>query len=330
MPPPDPKHLTMAELVERRARIAAWLRPLPADSPQRDIGLFRLAQITDEIKRRGGRLDNPAWLDRVLETTWHDLERRGPPLVTLLASGKLHAKPYGCGVWGCVLPTSSRGTVLKITNDATEAQFVATLLRTPHLQKPGIVRYYDIVKLPVKRERRDVYAIWREEAYDVGHVVSDDIVQGLLRTKEDVELAAFNSDLIEFRTYADRFFDLRHAASWSTVDSIHELAGQAIDLVGINDDGEIEYVRVRNVPLKMAVLLQICRVFAAKLTRGAVGSLVGKALGDLMHDGILLCDVHQDNVGYAQRGKKREIVITDPGYSTALYRALARQMEQAA
>jgi hypothetical protein len=61
-----------------------------------------------------------------------------------------------------------------------------------------------------------------------------------------------------------------------------------------------------------------------------VGSLVGKALGDLMHDGILLCDVHQDNVGYAQRGKKREIVITDPGYSTALYRALARQMEQAA
>ena len=72
---------------------------------------------------------------------------------------------YGCGHYGCVLPTHDSDVVLKLTTDRTEALFVTNVLHGDQDITRGLVRYHAI-RWVVGRRREDrdgvVFAIWRE------------------------------------------------------------------------------------------------------------------------------------------------------------------------
>jgi hypothetical protein len=323
----------MAELQERRQRLVSWLKATPKRDPQRPIGIWRLRELEDAIRARGGRLGNPAWLDETLTVSWAQLEERLPPIVTLMKTGRVKAKPFGCGVWGCVMPTTHAGIVLKITNDPSEAKFVSMLLKDDEKQYPGLTRYYDLVRLPVRYQGRTVYAIWREEAWDVGEVIPEQITKGLApRTRDERELDLFSDRLLNFQYFAEKFIGLKKRTphAWRVVDQAHRRAQEAAKLVWIAE-GEVLFRQARgDTALRMAIQLQVCRIYAELIAHGPRGQLVGRALADFMHDGLLLGDVHLGNIGHAHRAGMNVIVITDPGVTVALYQKLGLIMDKAA
>lgn len=84
--------------------------------------------------------------------------------------GKVSArlKEFGCGSYGCVLPTLDPKIVLKVTSDETEAEFASKLSQS--LVVPIVVNYKLAMSLPIKRQGRRVYLLWRESADDVGEL----------------------------------------------------------------------------------------------------------------------------------------------------------------
>lgn len=79
-----------------------------------------------------------------------------------------HAQ-YGCGYYGCVMPTETDGVVLKLTTDLLEAQFVTNVLLGDQDITRGLVRYHAIREVqdlwphPGRNQDVNVWAIWREE-----------------------------------------------------------------------------------------------------------------------------------------------------------------------
>ena len=117
---------------------------------------------------------NPPWLTQVIAEHYTLLEEKVPPqwLPRLAdvhaASGKLEAdvKEYGCGVYGCVVPTLESDVVLKATTDETEAMFAYE--KAHLLVAPVVCKYLMVISLSVSHQGRRVYLLWREAADDVG------------------------------------------------------------------------------------------------------------------------------------------------------------------
>lgn len=109
------------------------------------------------------------WPDEALVDHWGDL------VATTKASelpdlNRASFVQLGCGAWGCVMPTNRKGRVVKITSDASEAAFVAAALQIG-LWPAGVVRYQRLVELAGSEVEGDrIYALWREEADDVGEL----------------------------------------------------------------------------------------------------------------------------------------------------------------
>lgn len=99
----------------------------------------------------------PQWMPRLEDV-------RGGPRGTLVAS----IKEYGCGAYGCVMPTQDGSVVLKVTTDETEADFATKL--AADLVRPICVEYYMAVSLAARHEGRPIYLLWRESADEVGDV----------------------------------------------------------------------------------------------------------------------------------------------------------------
>jgi hypothetical protein len=89
--------------------------------------------------------------------------------------------PLGCGVYGCVMPTSDVRVVFKITSDPDEAGFVAAALGEPD-QPPGVVAYFagadrsrplspylvetEAVNLWIAAVRPDLDGVWWNDRLD--------------------------------------------------------------------------------------------------------------------------------------------------------------------
>lgn len=120
---------------------------------------------------------NPPWVGQVLADTLKTVQSTvRPEWLPSLASvkrGKRGAivstvKEYGCGVYGCVIPTLDPNVVLKLTTDDTEAQFAADVADT--LVAPICVGYHAVLETKVKHARRTVYLLWRDSADKVGGI----------------------------------------------------------------------------------------------------------------------------------------------------------------
>jgi len=121
-------------------------------------------------------IDNPAWVTKLLAKHFEKLEDEIPskwlPKLTkpTVQGGKFVAamKEYGCGAYGCVLPTLDPNVVLKLTTDETEAEFAHTL--ADKLSAPVVVRYHLVRQLPDKYKKRPTYLLWRDSAEHVDKV----------------------------------------------------------------------------------------------------------------------------------------------------------------
>lgn len=117
---------------------------------------------------------NPAWVTRAIASAYDNLADEIPPkwMPKLSHARQKHGlfiarlKEYGCGAYGCVLPTLDDHTVLKVTTDTTEAEFARDLAAT--LIVPIVVDYRMVAQLRTLHKKRPVFLLWRESAEDVG------------------------------------------------------------------------------------------------------------------------------------------------------------------
>ena len=78
-------------------------------------------------------------------------------------------KEYGCGAYGCVLPTYDPDVVLKLTTDDTEAEFAHDLASS--ISAPIVVKYRKTVTLPEEYHGHGTYLLWRQAADEVGNLL---------------------------------------------------------------------------------------------------------------------------------------------------------------
>ncbi len=136
--------------------------------------------------------NNPAWVTSLLAKHFEFMEEQVPakwlPKLskTKAKRGKFTAamKEYGCGAYGCVLPTLDKKVVLKITTDDTEYQFAEQL--AGELAAQVTVDYHLVAGLPEKHRGRWTYLLWRDSAERVGEL--DKVVAEEGRDGEAVEV----------------------------------------------------------------------------------------------------------------------------------------------
>jgi len=157
----DPTNPDDFDLLENRAREQA------TEVVGRPISVYKVALLAERIAAEEAITD----ADRNLIAQMGidpALYEKTPELVPEMPR-------FGCGAFGCVLPTGDDNVVLKLTHDKSEAQFaqVAVNMSAMGLFQPsGVVRYYAAAALTGlgRPGAGDLYLLWREVAVDVGNV----------------------------------------------------------------------------------------------------------------------------------------------------------------
>lgn len=257
---------------------------------------------------------NPAWTNSALERHWEALERKvGAARMPIVERGSkgLTAREYGSGYYGTVLPTHTKGTVLKITSDPTEAKFAYAAKRLRHYPA-GIVKYGPVFELGGSHDGRPIFALWREEAYDVGDAVSG-------RSEDSL------NDIID---YADKAFKLLGTRDQRTqnLQAIRDAAKKFRGQTGYENCGhpsDFEQPIMFRRSTRAGYGVDAAQELAQCLAGSKDIPLVGKAIVELADQGVLLSDVHGGNVGKVKRGSRSVAVITDPGNVVFLNERLA-------
>jgi hypothetical protein len=239
-------------------------------------------------QRGRGLRDNPGWVTQALARSYETMEARVPPQWmpkledTGAQRGRLTAAihEYGCGAYGCVLPTLDAETVLKVTTDETEAQFAARW--SEQLAAPVTVEYRMVMQLPSKHQGRGIFLMWRESATDVGAVEK---VLG----KEAARL----------------------------VDYQHRLAQQAFVIV---DAAMVRGTMDQKTPELLSALAEWRHSLTYMGEHHSLRQLALGMMKVYDEQGIFFGDVHEGNLGRVQRGKNQPWVITDPGHVVVLER----------
>ncbi len=304
--------------------------------------------------------NNPPWSDKILIKNWAAIERRvGAKWMPValkehrdLASAKrylaeimqvsgldpavksqvesnikllekkkkgLGFEEYGCGHYGCVMPTREKGIVIKITTDPSEAAFVAAYLSMRPSERPaGIVPYHKIFAIRTESHaKRPVFVLWRDEAQAVG-AISGWIASSAREFEKDYYKKSFRKveTYIQNCLFAGR--DIRKmvikrpdAAAYMTraLDLIHDVWEYPSP---VNLKGE----------RKLAWFLNQFKQNADRMQEEPMGNYVGQALSESFDAGLLLADVHLNNIGMPAGPLADEIgmtpIITDPGHAIAL------------
>ncbi|MGL4255647.1 MAG: hypothetical protein ACRCSL_04880 [Microbacterium sp.] len=287
------------------------------------------------------------WVDRAASSVWARIVAASPkpawvPKHTTKRGGKVTVEEFGCGHYGCVMPTSDDAVVCKITSDATEAVFVAAAMRLGFGEETeGIVRYHGVYELPGEHRGRKTFVLWREAATEVGlpaqmrrEVRRDLIVnrEGRMQyINREVEAPRAYSDyeiirIENLRRYLDLFEDfaaaardtLKRSARESDFAAVRGYEDWAWGYVGNHD---VEAVGTRMLASltgarRIAVALRACDIIAELMQNTDGCDLIGSALRYYLGEGILLADVHANNVGKVERTSGW--VITDPGHAVGL------------
>lgn len=144
--------------------------------------------------------ENPPWLSSAIADSYVELENKVPPK-WLPRFEEVHAtrrglsaaiKEYGCGSYGCVIPTLSAEVVLKATTDESEAKFAHEM--AGKLVAPVVVRYFMAVRLSRKRHGQRIYLLWRETADQVGKIgETSDHAEALVDEQWELAKKAFDA-----------------------------------------------------------------------------------------------------------------------------------------
>lgn len=122
--------------------------------------------------------DAPPWTRKFLTDNWDTIRQGSMPggeWMPVEAPGSTPKRrlvdALGCGHYGCVFLTNTPGLVIKVSSDASEAEFIKAAVKLGEWPV-GIVRYQAVLDLPGSHRGRPVFIIWREEAFDIGTIRS--------------------------------------------------------------------------------------------------------------------------------------------------------------
>jgi len=260
---------------------------------------------------------NPPWVDALLRKHGAALAAyAGQPMPSPV--GRKYEE-LGCGHYGCVLALPTEGLVLKVTSDPSEAAFVAAYLQIGH-QHPGVVRYDRIVELPETYRRRRTFAIWRQEAFHVGKVAR--MYDAPWRERY---IGRYDRTIREFKDLLELFKS--HASGIrTTVASATDPTKLLADAARLEEwawkvfsDGmmlSLHHKPAQRVAFKRRQL----EVIAEEMGSTHAGSYIGEAFQFYLEQGILLADVHLNNVGEVTPPDFSSwiLAITDPGHMVPL------------
>lgn len=240
----------------------------------------------------------PAIIDAGIDPAWLPQE-----LAQSRPSRRYSVEEFGCGSYGCVMPTHDPGVVLKITEDASEAWFayVARELAGKDGWPLGIVRYHQVLGFVPKDHRRELYLLWRDEANDVGKVPAG--------SKLDVALTRYMDVIAVMHGYlpqSDKARSKLYASALRKVPETEELLKSArVPARAVHR--AMEQNRTLGTATAFAALYQI----AAQLEDDSKTAALGSTIRYYIDQGIILGDLHQGNVGKALDDGRW--VISDPG-----------------
>lgn len=153
--------------VEMASMIAHRVQPTPSKHAPR-------AMINPAIPNPNRFRPNPPWVTTSIADAFESIASQVradwlPKLKNVHGAGVElvgELAEYGCGAYGCVLPTLDGSVVLKVTTDETEADFASQI--AADLVAPICVEYFEAMSLTARHEGRPIYLLWREAAEDVG------------------------------------------------------------------------------------------------------------------------------------------------------------------
>lgn len=272
-------------------------------------------------------LMNPPWIDRVLNRHWDKLVKTAPsaggaPLLPQIATesarGKMTFEEYGCGHYGCVMPTGEPDVVFKVSSDVSEAAFVAQVCQLGY-QHPGVVHYFRIreIKGETYRKRR-VFVLWRQEAEHVGQVGYGKFRAELVDRYGRRDLQEFERDLGLFKRDASVIRDVVRKSR-----NVPKLLEEAARLEDWAWDAVRRFPpRRMSGPQKVAFYRRKCEMHAEVMANTHICYLIGQAFEHYMDEGMLLADVHLGNIGqaipYDDDYDTPHLIITDPGHMVPL------------
>lgn len=298
-------------------------------------------------------LGSTPWVDSSLSPLVPAIERRlGPGYVPrFTGSGKrLTFEEFGCGHYGCAMPTRDKAVVLKATTDPAEAWLAAWLAHEQHQCGPdgrdegcapvaGIVRYLAVYATPKRKGRSKIYLIWREEAQDVGGIKAWNAIdqymnrnvptgytdwQARAMTESQAYLSAYNitaaviRNRIVTKVKPEVYVKLLDEARGGIYeDYAFEWAAEHLggNVASVRRTGS-EFEELRGDRARqLAIGLAVCKQ-AAELMENTDGmTRVGQTLAWLYDEGILLADIHGGNLGRVLGGDWNDVLITDPGHA---------------
>lgn len=261
-------------------------------------------------------LGRTPWVDRTLKDVWSRIAAQVPEswMPELAPGRKFSLEELGCGVYGCVSPVPKSDTVFKITSDVSEARFVAMCQTLPPTE--GMVKYYKIFALrDVTYRRRQLFVLWREVAKDIG------FLREALGRPAAATRRRGGHDPYELRTLRegvqllDSFLKTARYAR-SRMLNLLKRAPREDTLQGMWNafetmSPEHDPRHYRGIP-RIGILLRQCWGLAMMMQNTDFIYPVGAALGHYMDEGILLADVHANNIGKNMDG---HAIITDPGHA---------------
>lgn len=229
-------------------------------------------------------------------------------------------REYGCGHYGCVMPTNTPGLVMKITTDQTEAAFVAAYLSMKASEQPvGIVPYHRLIAIRSEsRLKRPVFVLWRDEAQHLG---SDGIRAWIKSGARDFERDYYSTSFKKVMHLLGNCLDAARMVRTITKARTSTLVTDAVKR--LDEAWQLESPpRGRDKALTVACYLNAFRQNAEQMTAEPMGNYVGQGLMEAFDAGLLLADVHLNNIGMPTGKLAEEIgmtpIITDPGHAIAL------------
>lgn len=319
------------------ARVGAAWMPVPMTEHK---GLAAHRKYVEEMRR-----DVPKVVPEMKAHWEQRLAEEEARLARLSRKRKgLGYREYGCGHYGCVMPTNTPGLVMKLTTDRTEAAFVAAYLSMPRNQRPvGVIPYHRLLAIRWEsRLNRPVFALWRDEAQHLG---AEGIRAWINAKPRKDERDYYHNSLRKVMHLIGNCLD-----AGRSVRGIAERASKRVkDRIVTKPDGGWEVVREktnlkafmaeavglmdtawegggphqgRNLALRAAWFLTVFKQNADEMQGEPMGSALGRGLGESFDAGLLLCDVHLNNIGMPTGELANEIgmtpIITDPGHALAL------------
>jgi hypothetical protein len=274
----------------------------------------------------------PAWVNRNLNRYWAQIGNAAPvregravmPIVHKQTKrGKKTFEELGCGHYGCVIQSTHDGIVFKLTSDESEAAFVSAACSIGEFPY-GIVRYYKIAEVPERHRGRRVFALWREEASLIGFpmqiwspgAVTDAYMRRSWKELLD-SLDSFKKSANHVRQYVRKAKDKIRALG--LIEEKKDYAWR------VTRDGSEHAIQRARGAERAAIALQFCEDTAEVMEHTHQSDQIGGALSFYIEQGILLADVHANNVGVITRPPSQEYddwhgvnAITDPGHMVPL------------